>query len=713
MLAWDTETGLIQGGLLAPPLACVSFTEDETVEADLVHVKDPACKRIVRDILEREHIGANTPYDLGVVGAEYPDYLPLIFEALDANTSHDVIVREKLFDIGDGNYRIREVDEGGDQPVFVSVRYGLSDLHERYCGTKLEKDEFRLWYGKLRHVPMDLWPEGARKYPKLDATATIKVCNRQLQEPRRTETERYLVNETAQCRAGFAFHLIACWGIKTDAREVQRFLREIADEQNKRRAMLQRAGLVSDVGSRTKKIALGMMREALGDGCVLTKTGLDQYRAWWAAMRLAKQPITDELKLREKRRLLDQGYVSLAGDVCLQTGNKLLIEYARYGQFQTLFTKTEKLQTNGLPIQTSFETLLETGRASSYASKIIPNSAAIMNLPRAVGMRECFIPRDCEMERPIEERRVFIAADYRMAELVSLAQVCYALFGHSELRNALNRGIDPHLDFAAMLLGITYEEALANKDHPTVKEFRQMAKAFNFGRPGGLGDETFMSLAQAVYKVSFGNTLEESRDMVRTYTRKYFQKWPEVRRYLDFIGGLCEAGEKGLCSIKQYVSERLRGKLMYTVAANTLFQGLTADAFKAAAWEVQKRCYVGMRVPEAQFHQGQHESLFLFRQEPIRLHRASVYLQTHLHGSRVVAPVHDELVLEAGELYGHEIALELQHVMEREYQRYTPDVLITTEASMMRRWSKNAKPAFHNGRLIPWEDKRLYQQEAA
>lgn len=701
MRAADTETALIQAGVLAPPLACLTYTEDIDADPELIHGSDPACERHCEETLLRKHVGANWAYDLAVMGAQFPDLLPLIFEMLDEDHGHDILINQKLYDIGDGCYRVREIDEGGDEPVFVSVRYGLTDVHARYFGEHLEKDKWRLQYGRLRHLPLSQWDEGAKFYAKNDATATLRSWYAMQMQKRRVPNERYLVNAAAQVRAAFAFQLIACWGIQTDGAEVQQFMNTIATEQAVRREVLQREGLVSNTGSRTKKIASARMRDALGHNCVLTKTGLENYWAWWNGMKRAGKQVTIEDRFRTKLRLFEQGYVSLAQDVCHASGDKLLVEYAKYGQFQTLFTKVSKLRTGGYPIQTSFETLLETGRASSYASKIIPNSAAIMNLPRKEGMRECFVPRNFDIRLPVKYRNVLIACDYRMAELVSLSQITYSLFGYSKMRDALNAGIDPHLDLAAMFMGISYDEALRRQHEPEVKRMRQMSKAYNFGKPGMLGDENFIAYAKAVYGVDFAPTKEESLEKVHHYTRLYFRKWPEIKQYKDWIWSLVDQSPNRLIDIQQFMSKRLRGKLQAPVAANSLFQGLTADGFKAALWAVQKRCYVGMRVPE---RTPLSNSLVLLRDEPIRVRRGHEYWATALHGARVVAPVHDEILLECRETVAHEAAQELLSVMCEEYQQYTPDVTINGELSMMRRWSKDAATVYRDGRLIPWED---------
>jgi DNA polymerase family A len=683
MRSVDSETGLMQSALMAPPLACVTWTDNVEDDPGLVHVKDPACKRIVEETLCMPHVGANMAYDHAVFGAQYPDLLPLIFESLDADLSHDVIIMQKLFDIGDGMYRGMEVDEGGDEPVFRSYRYSLSDLNYRYFGEYLEKDAYRLSYGLARHLPLSAWSEGQKKYAKTDATAGLKVFHAMMTQKLRVHPSRYLKPETFQCRAAFALQLIACWGFKTDTREVRRFLQSLAVDQDRRREQLIAEGLVRRNGKRDTKLAKSRMIARMGSNCVLTDTGVEHYRNWWAACAKAKIPITEETKRLEKERLFAAGYVSLSSSTCLMTGDPLLLEYARYSNHQTLISKVSRLKTQGLPIQTGFETLLETGRTSSSASKLIPNSVAIQNLPRKAGMRECFVPRNCEMSIPREQRKILVAADFGMAELVSLAENCYQLFGYSKLRDALNAGIDPHLDLAAMFLGISYEEAKRRKNEELLQEYRQMCKAFNFGKPGGLGPDKFILWAWAQYHVKFGDTPAEALESVKTKTKLYFQKWPEVREYLKHIGKLCD-NSTGLCDIQHWKSDHLRGKMQYTVAANSNFQSLTSYGFKAALWEVVKRCYVGKKVG------GQLKT--------------AKFERTRLTGNRVVAPVHDEIVLEAREHDADEASLELEDVMVAEYQKWTPNTKIGVERSFSRRWRKGAKPAFRNGRLVPYED---------
>ena len=344
VISLDTETSLIQGGLLAPPLACVTLCADPDSEGEILHWQDPECERTCEELLHGARITtANGAYDLAVIAAQYPRLTPLVFQALMERRVHDVLVRQKLIDIADGTYRWEEVEENGEM-VRKSIRYGLTDLSHRYLGERLEKDKWRLEYGKLRQHPLLKWDPGAIHYAKNDAVVTQKVHLLQDQiAPKYAKIGAVLKNETSQVYAAYALHMVSCWGVRTDPLWVAKMLQQIQQEQIARKELLIEAGLVREwEESRAKKEAIKRMRDVMGDKCELTKTGLQKYRDWWAQMkRLGKLdgPEGTALKMREKRRLFDEGYVKLSGEVCGRSNDKILQEYAAYGQFQTLYTK--------------------------------------------------------------------------------------------------------------------------------------------------------------------------------------------------------------------------------------------------------------------------------------------------------------------------------------------------------------------------------------
>lgn len=667
MLAWDTETALIGPARLAPPLACLTYSDGE--RAEIVHWRD--AEPHARWLLEQETTTANAPYDCAVLWAQFPHLRDLIWDAISKGRIHDVLTRQKLIDIGEGCYRkvIRHVD-GKPRPLF----YNLSDLHGRYFGHAMEKDQWRLKYGELREHPLLLWDPGAIHYAKYDAVATSRVHRVQdfQQDGMKRPPSEYLHNEPAQVQAHWALHLQSCWGMATDDRQVERVIARIDSEQPGYAEKMVAGGLIGAGGKRKTKVAKEMMYRAVGNAGELTTTGF-------------KKVITGELT---RPQALAAGYIKIDEDWCEASGNPALVAYGMYSRNQLLRSKIQHFRTGPFPLQTSYEVMLETGRSSSSQNKLIRNSAAVQNLPQEPGMREACVAREgCGI----------IACDFGTAELVSFAQVCYAKFGFSRLRDAINAGKDPHLMFASRLMKLDY--ALLVREYKRIPKLgeaaspaelaffadiqdkRNIAKVFNFGGLGGLGAASFVSFARKAYKVI------KTEDEMRALKEEWLEQWPEIRRYFAWVNETITSGQltrpsrnakkrgempKLVGDFKQYGSGRWRGKCRFTVGCNTMFQGLTADAAKAALFEVSRLCYTVPTSP--------------------------------LYGCRPVCFIHDEILLEAPLFKLHEAAKELERVMVQVYQHFTPDVRIKASAHAMHRWSKEAKEVHDDGRLVPWTD---------
>lgn len=281
----------------------------------------------------------------------------------------------------------------------------------------------------------------------------------------------------------------------------------------------------------------------------------------------------------------------------------------------------------------------------------------IQNQRREGGARECFVPR---------AGHLFAACDYDKAELHALAEICVSLFGQSGLADELNSGIDPHLSFAAHMIGLPYEEALARRHAPEIKKARQRAKACLFGFPGGLGAEKFAAYAQASYGVTM--SIEEAVAAKEAYLTAH----PEMRQYFTWVNQLLHGNDQA--TVRQHRSGRLRGGCSYTAACNTGFQGLCADFAKEALYEVARQCYAEPGKP--------------------------------LYGCRPVNFIHDEILTEVPDDpdLADAAARELQRIMVEVGRAWTPECPVNASVSLMRRWSKNAEPVERAGKLIPWED---------
>ena len=113
------------------------------------------------------------------------------------------------------------------------------------------------------------------------------------------------------------------------------------------------------------------------------------------------------------------------------------------------------------------------------------------------------------------------------------------------------------------------------------------------------------------------------------------------------------------------LTRRVRGRVSFTQARNTPFQGLAADGAKLALWNLTRERY------------------------------------------RVVAFIHDEVVIELPEDADHAAeALRVEQIMNRSMEQVTGEVPVACEYALSRRWSKKAKAVFNDDRLVPWEEDR-------
>jgi len=593
-LALDTETELIAPGNQAPHLICISWYDGK--ESGLLHWKDS--HDWIKDKLEQASqekplVFHNAAFDLAVIGNQFPDLLPLIFDTLDRSAVSDTLKRERLIHIANGTLK--------------ENTYSLKDVANRYLGLSLDKDTWRLRYKELKNLPIKLWPQGAVDYAIEDAVTTGKVYEMQ-EEP--AQKLNLFENEPEQTRTAFALYLTSAWGLVTSKEAVDDLELKTRNEIDLLRDFLKEAKVVREDGTRNMKLVEQLMEQSYPN-CPRTPTG---------------KPKCDE-------------------EACDDSNNEVLLKLSRYRKLQTLITKDILVLRRGNtePIHTRFESLLETGRTSS--SK--PN---IQNPRREPGVRECYVPRP---------GYVYASCDYNSAELYTLAQICYTLFGYSKMRDSLLEGKDLHLDFAAQMLGISYESAVERKETVEIKEARQRSKAANFGFPGGMGAEKFSLYAK-------GTGLVISVDEVKKLKAAWLQNWPEMNDYFKWINTITRSGEP----IKQFFSNRYRGNVRYTEACNSFFQGLAADGAKNALYEVCKRCYIDQESP--------------------------------LYGSRPTNFVHDQIILESPEDGAAEAAEELTKVMIQTFNRWTPDVPIKAAPELATCWSKDSKPVYENGKLIPW-----------
>ena len=616
---FDTETFPIRPGRQAPRVVCVQST------AAGIELRDPGLDRLEAALRSDTIVGHNVAYDAACSIATRPRLLEPWLRAYDEDRVECTLVREKLLRIAKGTIdRMRAFDLKS-----VAEAYGIPhDFHD----DDKAGDGVRVEYGRLDGVPVERWPADARRY----ALADLVVADVYAAQG----TDNALEDQHRQARADFWLQVMRCRGMRTDPEAVAAFAERVEIEHAEHRARLQAAGIVRSDGSRDTKAAARHMRAVCAEKglpVALTKTG--------------KRLESDDLR-----------YTALDADQCAATADPLLISYARFGSVGNLRARAARLAAAGtLPIQPSFDVLKKTGRTSSSKGRAgLAFGDQVQNLNREPGLRECYVARPgC----------VLISVDWSGAELHSLAQVCTWMGLDSELAKVLRAGRDAHLHFACMQNGWDYEWAAeqlkGGPDRKLVKTGRQWAKPFNFGFPGGLGIEKFRMFAAKAYGIEL--TDEQAREGKGSWMRTY----PEMFDYFAHINALIDSG----LALRHFRSNRLRGDLRYTAAANSYFQGHTADMAKDAGWRLLKAIFSGA-----------------------------------LEG-RLWNFIHDEFILEAPEGVAHEVAMEVVRIMEDAGREWCPDVPCPAEPAISRRWRKGAEPEWRDGRLIPWEDRPMPESD--
>lgn len=553
--AFDTETHLIQPGLLAPPLVCASFDRPDFDKPQLYGATADGKRGAmftVQAALVNGNIlvGHNIAYDLAVMANEFPELLPLIFKAYDEGRIKDTGIREMLIFNAQGRLEYDFINK-------QQARFSLAQLVFNHFGRRLAKgdDTWRLRYAELDGIDSREWPPEARRYALDDATWTLKVYEAQQRElhvgSAAVVQDGRVVNEDEQTRAAWWLHLMSAWGVRVDPVWAEKFLGELHAQR---------------VIVETEMLRAGLFKAKPKGGYGKDMKALRAYVERCYKERGDEPPRTAK------------GAVGTNKVAMLGTEDPLLLRFAgETSVFSTLSKWERYLQAgiNGGSINARFHVLKETGRTSA-------SGPPVQQMNRKSDLRGCFIPRP---------GNVLVSADWTAAELYGLAQVLENLDLGSTLANALRGGMDPHLFMAGKLLNLSYDETVRRykAGNAKVKNARQVSKAMNFGFPGGMGGASFVEFAKG-----YGIELTEERG--KELKRIYMEAWPEMREYFRYVSSQIPYGtQAGI--VVQHGSNRVRGGTRYTAFCNSLFQGIVADGGKAAGFLIAREMYCDKTSP--------------------------------------------------------------------------------------------------------------------
>lgn len=674
LVGFDCETYLIRRGSLAPPLVCLTLTAPPGVPhragdnpPGYLVAEEHACAAFLgllcRD--EIDLVGHNAVYDLGVLCAhaqrtlssgDAAAFVRAVFEAVAAGRVICTQIRERLIRIAFGELDF-SLQPGPTGPALRKTSFDLASLVERYHNVALggksagaDGDPWRFRYAELDDVPLHAWPDDAVAYAIGDAYWAREVAAAQLAlypatlGPYATRaSDGRVLGERREVAAAWALHLAATWGVRTDGARVAATLIDWRQRAERGRAVGLVRGWVRPNGTRSVKALQAAVVEAVGDAAAP--------RTAPSATYPAGQVKTDEATLTACGGDLAVFATSLSWDlVTSRWGGVLPLGAVR-------------------PITSRPEVLRDTGRTAW-------SDPAWQQPPRDGGVRECVVPRP---------GWVLCSVDYDVAELCALAQVCRWAGLGSRLGDALNAGQDVHTLVGGELLDLPYEEAAARRlaGDDAMVEARQIAKALDFGLPGGLQAEGFRAYAAAM-----GIVLTPAR--AAELHAWWHRQFPEVDAYFRWVRDLLGPDEV----VQHPVSLRLRGGVRYTAALNGYFQGLVADGGKYAL-TIVSACGYG----------APHPDLVRGELPGISASRGRELASTLAGNIRPVLFLHDEILSEIRASGASAVAEAKAEIMRAAMRRHTPDQISRAAPTLMARWSKRAKQLRDPfGELLVWNE---------
>lgn len=645
--SYDSETWLIRPGLLAPPLVSISTFDGQEPK---LFLKAEGIESFRKDLASSTTIiGHNGPYDWAVFANYDEELLAAIFAHFEAGLFRDTKVRQQLLDIADGRKSIN-----GTNQVFRDGRWqvpdyslaGLELLHLKVDrkADKQGEDVWRFKYHELDDVPVEKWPEDAKKYALDDAIGTYKVWEKQGPE--------CLTNERQQVYADFCLHLASVWGIRTSGESVKKLEGRLLKEQQRVRQKLIQVGFLSVEKATKKKKEDGTHEYGAVDFWAPAKGQLYPFRYKKESKKIQAFVERTYNKKGKSLKYTETGKISTDKDTLEESGSPLLKSLAGIGGIDKLLTTYIPVLKQGIevPINARFNVLVNSGRTSCSN----PNLQNIPSGRIVAGTRECYVAR---------AGYKLASIDFDTFELRALAQVCLWLFGWSRMAEALQAGRELHDEFAADILEISYDEFIKRKKagDSEAKLARDFAKVFNFGGPGGLGAASMVDYARGGYNIRI------TEKKAYEFLQRWKAKFPEMVLFFKYISKLVGIDT---ATITQPWSLRVRGNVGYCDGCNTLFQGLAADAAKEALTQVSRLCYTG---------------------------------DTALFGSRILVFIHDELLLEVPEEVLTEASDLAAKTMCTAAMKVITDIPITASPAAMDIWYKNAKEVRIDGKLIPWK----------
>jgi DNA polymerase I-like protein with 3'-5' exonuclease and polymerase domains len=225
------------------------------------------------------------------------------------------------------------------------------------------------------------------------------------------------------------------------------------------------------------------------------------------------------------------------------------------------------------------------------------------------------------------DRNLLVVADYSQIELRIIAEVA----DDETMIGIFNRGEDIHRITASIVNKKPVEEVTPLE--------RQSAKAMNFGLIYGMGYNSFQQYAKNGYGVDL--TYEETRNSVD----KFFLTYRSIGERLNILDSLFSLEERTLGGRRRFWEKTP----IITERANAAIQGTGADILK----------------------------------------QALVYINDVLLNDdvKLIATVHDEIILECPAELAEHVSAELKSLMEKAGSKYLQKVPVVADVAVGSHWA--------------------------
>lgn len=769
--AFDVETFLSVPGRYVPRLVCGSFYDDADAAADAEAeltggpsadagtLLDRQGTRQVFESLIRDFArtggmvaGANVAFDFAVMGSDFPELLPAIFELYEADGVFDVLIGQALDHVAKGH--LFKAPDGG--PMLgadgkIRKRYSLDLVVYQRLGRDNAKvhDEWRMRYGDLSALPIDQWPFEARVYPIDDARNTYQVARDLISKASNMDPiVRYIPNRPASewvgvradwfngrqgvqlshpglnAFAAFCLHLLTAWGIRTDAAKLRELIARSEQKHAEEVARFVAIGMLKagcekhkeapgsfdpscakcveergkENGREVKRAIIRAYNHDRGDVPCPACGGAGEVPSPKTGNPIQCKPCAATGLDAGNAPITPGGGVQASRDACLQSGNDDLADLKESNNRKIRQTYIPFLSQGTVsPIHVSANALVKTARTSfGKGDEGDETPGLLQTFPRKGGARETIVAGEFPDASGEIVPWVLCSNDWAALEFYNLGQAQKWVCGYSPILDALREGKDPHVMLGSKMTGTVYDEFQRNRKADVAKtrsffnDVRQGSKPGNYGYGGRMGPAR-MAFTQRIQRVGGHGSMCRllHREPARGCGSEKITVWK--KRPIS-TGPVCAACVEVCEELRQgWLEVWQLAEYFAWVDSHEGIQDGNAVMVTPGTGYIRG----GLNVSEGCNHPFQHQGGYGSKLALIMVSRECyVNHGTPLYGCRPQVFAHDEILTGMPQNVAHLAAARQTELMKAAMSTIVPDLEVPIEPALMRRWYKEAEPFF-------------------